>query len=330
MEDFREAWRESRPPKLLERMRQQMRAQHYSNRTEEAYCMWVKRYVRFHQLRHPSLLGTTEVNSFLTDLAVNQKVSASTQNQALAALLFLYRTILEKDLGNLGDIIRAHRQKRLPVVLTREEVKKVLLSIPTKRRIIGEILYGCGLRLMECITLRVQDIDFGSNQITVREGKGGKDRVTMLPMKLKPRLKEHLEEVRKVHEKDLREGFGRVLLPDALERKFPNAAVEWKWQWVFPQERRWVDGRTGKEGRHHIDESLVQKVVKSAVEKAGVNKSASCHTFRHSFATHLLENGYDIRTVQELLGHSDVRTTMIYVHVLNRGGLGVKSPVDDL
>ena len=330
MEDFREAWRESRPPKLLERMRQQMRAQHYSNRTEEAYCMWVKRYVRFHQIRHPSLLGTTEVNSFLTDLAVNQKVSASTQNQALAALLFLYRTILEKDLGNLGDIIRAHRQKRLPVVLTREEVKKVLLSIPTKRRIIGEILYGCGLRLMECVTLRVQDIDFGSNQITVREGKGGKDRVTMLPMKLKTRLKEHLEEVRRIHEKDLREGFGRVLLPDALDRKFPNAAVEWKWQWVFPQDRRWVDGRTGKEGRHHIDESLVQKVVKSAVEKAGVNKSASCHTFRHSFATHLLENGYDIRTVQELLGHSDVRTTMIYVHVLNRGGLGVKSPVDDL
>jgi integron integrase len=330
MEDFREAWRESRPPKLLDRLRQQMRAQHYSNRTEEAYSMWVKRYVRFHQLRHPSLLGTAEVNAFLTDLAVNQKVSASTQNQALAALLFLYRTILEKDLGNLGDIIRAHRQKRLPVVLTREEVKKVLLSIPPKRRIIGEILYGCGLRLMECVTLRVQDIDFGSNQITVREGKGGKDRVTMLPMKLKTRLKEHLEEVRKIHEKDLREGFGRVLLPDALDRKFPNAAVEWKWQWVFPQDRRWVDQRTGKEGRHHIDESLVQKVVKSAVEKAGVNKSASCHTFRHSFATHLLENGYDIRTVQELLGHSDVRTTMIYVHVLNRGGLGVKSPVDDL
>ncbi|MCX6138763.1 MAG: integron integrase [Ignavibacteriales bacterium] len=330
MEDFREAWRESRPPKLLDRMRQHLRVQRYSSRTEEAYCMWVKRYVRFHHLKHPSLMGTAEVNAFLTDLAVNQKVSASTQNQALAALLFLYRTILEKELGNLGDVVRAHRQKRLPVVLTREEVKKVLLGMPDNRRLIAEVLYGSGLRLMEGIRLRVQDIDFAANQIIVREGKGGKDRMTMLPMTLKTRLQMHLATVRRIHENDLRDGFGAVMLPDALDRKLPNAAKEWKWQWAFPQERRWVDARTGQEGRHHMDASLLQKAVKMAVDKSGVNKRASCHTFRHSFATHLLEAGYDIRTVQELLGHSDVRTTMIYVHVLNRGGLGVKSPVDDL
>jgi integron integrase len=255
-------------------------------------------------------------------------VSASTQNQALSALLFLYRCVLDREVGDLGDVIRAKYSRRLPVVLTREEARAVLDRLAGDKWLIVSLLYGSGLRLMECLHLRVKDLEFSRGEVTVRDGKGGRDRVTMLPDSINAPLRDHLREVKRVHESDLADSWGRVVLPDALGRKYPNAPAEWGWQWAFPQERRWKNRRTGEEGRHHVHETLVQRAVRQAVREAGIAKHAGCHTFRHSFATHLLESGYDIRTIQELLGHKDVRTTMIYTHVLNRGGHGVRSPLD--
>ena len=275
-------------------------------------------------------MAEPEINAFLTYLAVKEKVSASTQNQALFALLFLYRHVLGREVGDLGEVIRARKPKRLQVVITREEVKAVLTNLSGDKWLMASLMYGAGLRLMECLRLRVQDIDFSRNEILVRDGKGAKDRITMLPASLRAPLQEHLRTVKAIHERDLTDGWGRVLLPDALDRKYPNAAKEWRRQWVFPQENRWKNPKTGEEGRHHVHESIIQKAVNGATRKAGLAKRVTCHTFRHSFATQLLESGYDIRTVQELLGHKDVKTTMIYTHVLNRGGKGVKSPVDDL
>ncbi len=275
-------------------------------------------------------MGEKEINAFLSHLATRQRVSASTQNQALSALLFLYRYVLKREIGDLGDVIRARRPKRLPVVMTREEVKLVMSRLHGQIWIISSLMYGAGLRLNECLCLRTQDIDFRVNNITVRSGKGAKDRITMLPQVVKQPLLEHLRRVRGIHEKDLADGHGKVELPYALDRKYPNAAWEWRWQFVFPQKNRWKDRRTREQGRYHMDESIVQKAVKAAVRDAGINKRATCHSLRHSFATHLLENGYDIRTVQELLGHKDVRTTMVYTHVLNRGGKGVRSPMDTI
>lgn len=317
-------------PKLLDQMREALRSRHYSRRTEQTYCHWVKRYVHFHNVRHPAEMGEPEINAFLTHLAVKEKVSSSTQNQALSALLFLYRHVVGREVGDLGEVIRARKPKRLPVVMTRDEVKAVLSNLTGDKRLMASLMYGAGLRLMECLRLRVQDIDFSRNEILVRDGKGAKDRITMLPESLKAPLQEHLKRVQAIHERDLADGWGRVLLPNALDRKYPNAPKEWRWQWVFPQENRWKNSKTGEEGRHHVDESLVQKAVRQAVTAAGLTKRATCHTFRHSFATHLLESGYDIRTIQELLGHKDVSTTMIYTHVLNKGGHGVRSPMDGL
>ena len=317
-------------PKLLDQVRQAIQARHYSSRTGETYVTWIKRFIFFHDKRHPAEMGEVEINGFLTHLAVNEKVSASTQNQALSALLFLYRHVIGREVGNLGEVIRARKPARLPVVMTREEVKAVLANLTGDKWLMGSLMYGAGLRLMECLRLRVQDIDFSRNEILVRGGKGGKDRVTMLPESLKAPLHDHLKKVKVIHERDLSDGWGRVQMPDALNRKYPNASSDWCWQWLFPQESRWFNPQTKEQGRHHVDESLIQKAVRDAVAKAGLTKRATCHTFRHSFATHLLEGGYDIRTVQELLGHSDVRTTMIYTHVLSRGPAGVRSPIDRL
>jgi integron integrase len=317
-------------PKLLDQLRQALRSRQYSRRTEQTYCHWAKRFIYFHDVRHPAEMAEPEIHAFLTHLAVKEKVSASTQNQALSALLFLYRHVIGRAVGDLGEVIRARKPTRLPVVMTREEVKAVLANLSGDKWLMASLMYGTGLRLMECLRLRVQDLDFSRNEILVRDGKGAKDRTTMLPELLKVPLQDHLKRVRAIHERDLADGWGRVLLPDALDRKYPNAPKEWRWQWVFPQENRWKNTKTGEEGRHHMDESLVQKAVRDAVAKAGLIKRGTCHTFRHSFATHLLESGYDIRTVQELLGHSDVKTTMIYTHVLNRGSAGVRSPVDGL
>ncbi|MGH2566917.1 MAG: integron integrase [Bacteroidota bacterium] len=314
----------------MERLREALRSRHYSPRTEQSYCHWVRRYIYFHNVRHPDEMAEPEMNAFLTHLAVQGRVSASTQNQALAALLFLYRHVIGREVGNLGEIIRARKPAHLPVIMTRDEVKTVLANLSGDKWLMASMMYGAGLRLMECLCLRVQDLDFFRGEILVRSGKGAKDRVTMFPETLRGPMQEHLKKVKVLHQQDLADGWGRVLLPDALERKYPNAPVDWRWQWVFPQEKRWIHPTTREQGRHHIDESLVQRAVKDAVVKAGLTKRASCHTFRHSFATHLLEGGYDIRTVQALLGHSDVRTTMIYTHVLNRGPAGVRSPMDVL
>jgi len=317
-------------PKLLDRLHEAIRVRHLSPRTEEAYRHWIKRYLFFHRLRHPDAMGEAEINAFLSHLAVRERVSASTQNQALAALLFLYRHVLKREIGDLGQVIRAKRPRRLPVVLSRDEVKAVLANLSGDKWLMASLLYGAGLRLMECLRLRIQDLDFARSEITVRDGKGAKDRITLLPQSLIAPLRDHLRQVKAIHERDLAEGWGRVALPTALDRKYPNAPAEWRWQWVFPQENRWINPETKDQGRHHVDDSLIQKAVKDAVTAARLAKRATCHTFRHSFATHLLEAGYDIRTVQELLGHSDVKTTMIYTHVLNRGPAGVRSPVDGL
>jgi integron integrase len=317
-------------PKLLDQLREALRSRHYSDRTEQTYCSWVKRFIYFHNVRHPQEMAEPEINAFLTYLAVKEKVAASTQNQALSALLFLYRHVLGREVGDLGEVIRARKPKRLPVVMTREEIKAVLANLYSDKWLMASLMYGAGLRLMECLRLRVQDLDFSRNEILVRDGKGAKDRITMLPESLKTPLQEQLKSVKAIHERDLADGWGRVLLPHALDRKYRNAPMEWLWQWIFPQGNRWKNLKTGEEGRHHVDESLVQKAVRDAATKAGLTKRATCHTFRHSFATHLLEAGYDIRTVQELLGHKDVKTTMIYTHVLNRGPSGVRSPVDGL
>lgn len=314
----------------MDRMRAALRSRHYSRRTEQAYCLWVRRFIYFHGVRHPAEMAEPEINAFLTHLAVNDKVSASTQTQALSALLFLYRHVIGQEVGELGDLIRARKAMRLPVVLTRDEVRMILAHLDGDRWLIASLLYGSGLRLGECLHLRVQDIELARNEIEVRHGKGGKDRVTMLPSSLKPPFKEHLARVRALHERDVTDGWGRVRLPAALDRKYPSAATDWRWQWVFPQARRWRDARTGEQGRHHIHETIPQRAMRDAVLKSGVDKHAGCHTLRHSFATHLLESGYDIRTIQELLGHKSVNTTMVYTHVLNKGGQGVRSPLDGL
>jgi integron integrase len=316
--------------RLLDRYRHALESRHYSPRTMEAYIPWVSRFLEGYRERSQASLGEKEINAFLTKLAVQEKVSSSTQNQALAALLFLFRQVLGRPVGELGQVIRAKKPIRLPVVMSRDEVRAVLANLSGDKWLAATLLYGTGMRLMECLQLRVQDIDFDRSEILVRNGKGAKDRITMLPESLKAPLREHLARVKAIHERDIADGWGRVAMPDALDRKYPKGAAEWPWQYVFPQERRWVNGSTGTQGRHHMDESLLQRAVHEAVLRAGLTKRVSCHTFRHSFATHLIENGYDIRTVQELLGHSDVKTTMIYTHVLNRGPSGVRSPMDGL
>lgn len=315
-------------PTIESRIHERIVALHYSARTERSYLQWIRRFRKQFSDRSLEDLAEPEINIFLTQLAVAERVSASTQNQALAALLFLYRHVFGREIGSLGTVIRARKPERLPVVLTRAEVKAVLSELPARYHLMVMLLYCAGLRLAECLNLRVQDIDFSRNEILVRNGKGAKDRITMLPGAAKTALVDHLSRVRAIHRQDVSDGWGAVLLPEALDRKNPNAPKEWRWQWVFPQKNRWKNPSSGAEGRHHIDESLLQRAVKEAVTRAGITKRAGCHTFRHSFATHLIEDGYDIRTVQELLGHKDVRTTMIYTHVLNRGPSGVRSPLD--
>jgi integron integrase len=319
-----------RPKKLLDQVRHIIRLKHYSIRTEQAYVDWIKRYILFHHKRHPRDMGVPEIEAFLTHLAVERNVAASTQNQALCALLFLYKEVLDQDLPGNIDAVRAKKPKRLPTTLTREETTSVLDFLSGAHRLMAQLLYGSGLRLMECVRLRVKDLDLARLEILVRDGKGEKDRVTMLPRSLVRPLQDHLRYVRRLHERDIAAGFGRVYLPYALERKYPNASREWSWQYVFPASRRSIDPRSGLERRHHIAESSLQKAVRLAAQRAGIPKPVGGHTFRHSFATHLLEAGYDIRTVQELLGHKDVKTTMIYTHVLNRGGLAVRSPLDGI
>jgi integron integrase len=309
-------------------VRDAIRARHYSRRTEKAYVAWIRRYIFFHGKRHPADMAAAEITRFLTSLAVDGKVAASTQNQALSALLFLYREVLQQEVQWLDDLVYAKRPYHLPVVLTRDEVRAVLAEIHGVPRLMTLLLYGAGLRLLECARLRVKDIDLASNEIVVRAGKGNKDRLTMLPAAIKADLTRHLESVRRQHQSDLQSGAGWVELPWALARKYPNAGREWPWQWVFPATRVYVDQSTGQRRRHHLHESVLQRSVKTASLRAGITKRVSCHTFRHSFATHLLEDGHDIRTVQELLGHHDVSTTMIYTHVLNRGPGAVRSPAD--
>jgi len=315
-------------PRLLDRVRAAIRARHYSRRTEEAYVAWIRRYIFFHGKRHPAEMGAPEISRFLTSLAVDRKVAASTQNQALSALLFLYRAVLEVDVPWMDDLVRARRPERLPVVLTRDEVRAVLQRLTGPTRLMAYLLYGAGLRLLECCRLRVQDVDFGARQIVVRAGKGDKDRVTMLPAAVRDDLAAHLVLMREQHSRDLAMAAGWVELPTAISRKYPNAPREWAWQWAFPATRTYVDRETGERRRHHLHESVVQRAIKDAARHAGIAKRAGPHTLRHSFATHLLEDGHDIRTVQELLGHRDVSTTMIYTHVLNRGPAAVRSPAD--
>ncbi len=315
-------------PKLLDQVRDVIRRKHFSIRTEQTYVDWIKRYIFFHGKRHPNEMAEAEITAFLTHLARAGKVAASTQNQALSALLFLYREVLQQNIGWLDQVERAKRPARLPVVLTKDEVRRLFAHLHGTNRLMAGLLYGSGLRLMECVRLRVKDVDLGYLRVTVRDGKGGKDRITMLAVNAAKPLERHLQKVKAQHEQDLEDGFGSVYLPDALERKYPNAAREWVWQYVFPSSRLSIDARSGVRRRHHVEESSLQLGIKRAVRASGIQKPATCHTLRHSFATHLLENGYDIRTVQELLGHKDVSTTMIYTHVLNRPGIGVKSPLD--
>ena len=315
-------------PKFLDEVRRALRLRHYSIRTEKTYLDWIRRFILFHGKRHPTEMAEPEVSAFLTHLAADRNVAASTQNQALNALLFLYQQFLQRKLGFLDNVERAKRPAKLPVVLTKAEAQAVIGQLSGSYRLMANLLYGSGLRLMECLRLRVKDIDFGYGQIAVRDGKGGKDRVTMLPESLHEPLKRHLAKVKTLHEEDLAEGFGTVHLPHALERKYPNAHRDWVWQYVFPAAQRSLDPHSQRKQRHHVNEKSLQVAVQKAVRLAAVAKAASCHSYRHSFATHLLEAGYDIRTVQELLGHKDVSTTMIYTHVLNKPGLGVRSPID--
>jgi integron integrase len=320
----------STKPRLLDQVREVIRTRHYSYRTEEAYVGWIRRFILFHGKRHPAEMGPPEITQFLTALAVDRHVSASTQNQALAAVLFLYQQVLGCEPGWLDDIVRAKRAKRLPVVLTRPEVEALPAAHDGVPWMMAMLLYGSGLRLMECLRLRVKDIDLDRREILVREGKGNKDRVTMLCTAVVPKLRARLEGVRTLHRADLAAGFGRVLLPDALARKYLNADREWGWQWVFPASTIAADPRSGERRRHHQHETVPQRAIREARRRAGIARPVGPHTLRHCFATHLLEAGYDIRTVQELLGHRDVKTTMIYTHVLNRGGRGVQSPADGL
>jgi integron integrase len=308
----------------------ELRRRHYSIRTEQAYRQWVIRFLRFLGKADPHLAGASEVAAFLEQLAVKGNVAASTQNQALNALVFFYKEVLKQPLAALDEFARAKRPKRLPVVLTRAEVARVLEVMKGTSRLMAALLYGTGMRLMDCVRLRVQDVDFGYQQIVIRDGKGQKDRVVPLPKRLTEALRMHLQQVQQLHQEDLQRGYSEVFLPFALAKKYPKAARDWRWQYVFPSSKLSADPRSGVIRRHHIDESGLQKAVKSAANAAGLQKRVNCHALRHSFATHLLESGYDIRTVQELLGHADVSTTMIYTHVLNRGGRGVVSPVDHL
>jgi len=337
-------------PRLLDRVRQAIRARHYSLRTEEAYVGWIRRYILFHKKRHPMEMGETEINAFVTHLAVDEGVGASTQTQALSALLFLYRHVLARELPDLDKVVRAKRPGRLPTVLTRAEVRRVIGNMDGTPRLFATLLYGTGMRLLEGLRLRVKDLEFGNNRIVVRDTKGGEDRVVPFPTVVRAAMPTWLARIKRMHERDLADGFGSVHLPDAIARKFPGAEREWGWQYVFPGEHRSRDPREGGAGgsgesgggavpeasaateqperRHHLHETVIQRALRRAVLDAGIARRVSCHTFRHSFATHLLEEGYDIRTIQELLGHKDVKTTMIYTHVLNRGGRGVRSPAD--
>lgn len=317
-------------PRLLEEVRTRIRAKHYSRRTEESYTQWIKRYILYHGKRHPKDMGAGEVEAFLSSLATERNVSASTQNQSLAALLFLYRDVLGIELPWLTNLTRAKPRERLPVVLSVAEVNRLLARLDGTHALMARLLYGTGMRLMECVNLRVKDIDFDQREIVVRNGKGGKDRVTVLPQALSAPLREHLKRVRMLFETDRAANLPGVYLPDALVKKYPKAGMEWGWQWVFPARGLSTDPRTRIRRRHHTHEQALQRAIKRAAQAAGIAKPATTHSLRHSFATHLLQNGYDIRTVQELLGHSDVSTTMIYTHVLNRGGRGVVSPLDGI
>jgi integron integrase len=314
--------------KLLDQMREVLRLKHMSFRTEEAYVSWVRRFILFHDKRHPKDMGAEEIRAFLIHLAVQDKVAASTQNSALNALVFLYRHVLKQPFPDLGEVERAKRPRRIPTVFTMEEVTTVLAQLTGVHRLMASLFYGAGLRLIECVRLRVKDVDFAYHQITVRDGKGQQDRVTILPQSVDEALQRHLAKVKLLHEEDLAEGYGEVYLPYALARKYPHAGTSWVWQYVFSASRRSIDPRSGIERRHHLSEAVLQRAVKRAIHQAKIPKRGSCHTLRHSFATHLLERGYDIRTVQELLGHKDVSTTMVYTHVLQRGGKGVRSPLD--
>lgn len=318
---------DSAPSPLLQRVREAVRTRHYSIRTEEAYAFWVRRYILFHHRRHPAEMSEAEVGAFLTHLATQGEVAASTQNQALNALIFLYRHVLERPLGDLGNVVRAKRPQRLPVVLTVEEIGRVLRVLPGVYWLIGCLQYGSGLRLLESVRLRVKDLDFTYHAIIVRDGKGAKDRVVTMPDEMIVPLRRHLLARRTTFERDRAAGCAAALLPHALARKYPNAPFEWGWQYVFAAAQHSIDPRSGEKRRHHVDESSMQKAMRAAVLRAGIDKPASCHTLRHSFATHLLERGADIRTVQEQLGHADVRTTQIYTHVLKRGGMAVSSPL---
>lgn len=315
-------------PRLLDQVRNAIRRKHYSYRTEEAYIFWIKRYIFFQDKRHPRHLGKDEVTAFLNHLARGRGVAAATQNQALSALLFLYKEVLSQPLDWLNDLDRVKRPARVPTVLTVAEVRRLVSQLEGTKWLIASLIYGAGLRLRECLKLRVKDLDFDYSQVIIRDGKGAKDRVTMLPGELSEPLRLHLVRVKALHDKDLADGFGDVELPDALLRKYPKAAYEWGWKFVFPSYKRSTDPRTGVVRRHHVYDDVPGRAVKEAARRAGIHKHVSCHTLRHSFATHLLENGYDIRTVQELLGHSSVETTMIYTHVMNKGGRGVRSPLD--
>lgn len=317
-------------PRLLDRVRNALRVRHYSLRTEEAYINWIKRYIYFHNKKHPESLGEKEITGFLSYLATEKHVSASTQNQALSALLFLYKQVLEIELDWLTDVVRAKRPKRLPVVLSRPQLEQLFSLMDGRNKLLAELMYGSGLRLMECLRLRVKDIDFDYQHILVRSGKGNKDRVTVLPSNLIEKLTDQLDYAHNLHNTDLTEGFGRVHLPYALHRKYPNADREWGWQYVFPSGNRSRDPLDAQIKRHHLDEKNVQRAIRNAARKAGFTKPASSHTMRHCFATHLLEDGYDIRTVQQLLGHKDVKTTMIYTHVMQKGAQGVRSPLEKL
>jgi integron integrase len=320
--------RQTQSPRLLDQVRDAMRVKRYSYRTEQAYLDWITRFILFHNKRHPKTMGADEVTQFLTHLAVDRKVAASTQNQALSALLFLYRDILKIELPWMDDITRARKPQRLPVVFTREEVKHLLAQLEGTIWLMASLIYGSGLRISECTRLRVKDVDFHYGQLLIRDGKGQKDRVTMLPESLLEPLRTHLARVKILHERDLAEGYGRVHLPYALAQKYPNADREWAWQYVFPATRISDDPRSDVRRRHHASSDSIQRAVKNAIRRARIVKPASVHTLRHSFATHLLEDGYDIRTVQELLGHNDLNTTMIYTHVLQKGGKAARSPLD--
>ena len=317
-------------PKLLDQVRHAIRLKNYSYRTEQTYVQWIRRFILYHDKRHPQEMGKAEVEAFLTHLAVERHVAASTQKQALSALIFLYQYVIQKPLPYI-EVLWAKKPRRLPVVLTKREVKRVLSNLSGVPLLVVQLLYGGGLRLNECLRLRVKDVDFGQSMLVVRDGKGFKDRTTTLPEKIVPALTSHLQEVKALHHKDLQRGHGRVSLPYALKEKYPNAATEWLWQFVFPSHHLSQDPRSadGTRYRHHLHESSVQKAVRRAAQSANINKKVTPHTFRHSFATHLLESGYDIRTIQELLGHKDVKTTMIYTHVMNKGALAVRSPLDE-